>query len=81
MTGGRAYSPRTDPRDIVDQLLEQGLGEGLCDACLALAASCSLTEMRAITEALARRVAAVERGDGCCESCRRDTTVTSIRSP
>jgi len=53
-------------------LLKQCPGEPLCDACLALACSVSLSEMRDVTAAIGR-VPPFARTTGTCASCRRQT--------
>jgi len=45
----------------------------LCDACLAFACSVSLTEMHAVSAAVAT-TASFSRGTATCASCRRQTT-------
>ena len=56
-------------------LLRSAPYEAVCDACLAFACAVSLTEMRALTEALLQIDAQFQRA-ATCASCRR--TVPSI---
>jgi hypothetical protein len=72
-------SPLKRLRSVVERLLEETVGDALCDACLAFAAEAALLDMRQATEALPRMRAEVERGPGHCESCGRETLVTGFR--
>jgi len=62
------------PTDTVRRLLIDAAGEPLCDACLALACSVTLGEMRRVTEELLT-TASFQRRDSCV-SCRH--TVPAI---
>src|SRR5258708_390410 len=62
----------TDLKFAVERLLVQSPREALCDACLALATSSALSEMRLVTEALAFVNAGLKRGVGRCGRCGRD---------
>jgi hypothetical protein len=66
-----------DMTSIVRELLAQGPGEALCDACLALACSVSLLEARSQATRLAESHPAFVRGESTpCSSCCRPTAVT-----
>jgi hypothetical protein len=60
--------------ETVRGLLIDGIGDALCDACLAFACSASLVEMQRVTESLLT-TAGFQRGDRCV-GCRR--TVPAI---
>lgn len=62
------------PAETARRLLVDAAGEPLCDACLALACSVSLSEMRELTEELLTRASFQSRDR--CISCRR--TVPAI---
>jgi hypothetical protein len=61
-------------RRTVGNLLEREPGVALCDACLALACSASLMELRAITESLIDD-GRFQRGS-MCASCGRTVPTT-----
>lgn len=67
---------------IIRELLAQGPGEALCDACLALACSVSLLEARSEVTRLAKTDSAFVRGESTpCSSCCRATSATAFVPP